>query len=137
MPSRPRKLAAATGETAQEDRKLLTAVDETLANLDLSPQDAALAQLARRYAATIDRAEAISAQAAKIPFDPDSAEAVEQLRKKVSAQVTMADLGPKLLAALDALGATPKARAAAGKPPPAGTGSKLTALRKGGAVWGA
>lgn len=132
MPPRTRKLAAVSDESAQNERKLAPAVDETLGNLDLSPQDAALARLAQQYARTIDQAAAIAAQAARLPFDPDTAEAVEQLRKRVSAQVTMADLGPKLLAALDALQATPKSRAQAGKPAPAGTKSKLSALRAGG-----
>lgn len=104
-------------------------VAETLKNLELQPEDAALAALALKYAETIDRAAAIAAAAAKIPFDPDTAEQVENLRKRVSAQATMADLGPKLQAALDALGATPKARSAAGKPSTPMGKSKLVAFR--------
>lgn len=132
MPGRSRKLAAVPAETASTERKLVPAVEETLSNLVLDPGDAALSRLAMQYARTIDQAAAIAAQAARIPFDPDSAEAVEQLRKRVSAQVTMSDLGPKLLAALDALGATPKARASSSKPQAAGGKSKLAALRAGG-----
>jgi hypothetical protein len=121
-------------ESAGNDRKLTPAVEETLGTLQLAPEDAAVARLALSYARTIDQAAAIAALAAKLPFDPDTAEAVEQLRKRVSAQATMGDLGPKLLAALDALGATPKARASAGKTPPAGAAvSKLAALRGGAA----
>lgn len=130
VPPRKRNLAAVPGD-AQETRGLIGKVEETLGKLPLQPEDAALAELARQYARTVDRAAAIAADAARIPFDPDSAEAVEQLRKRVAAHTTMSDLGPKLLAALDALGATPKARAVVGKPAPAGSASKLAALRGG------
>ncbi len=109
-------------------------VRQSIAALDLRPEDQAVARLAVRYAETIDRAAAIAAQAAKIAFDPDSADEVARLRAKVSAQATMADLGPKLLAALDALGATPKSRQSAGKTPAAPRASKLAALRSGGAA---
>lgn len=132
MPGRSRKLAAVPEDSAGDERKLTPAVEESLGKLVLAPEDAALARLALTYARVMDGAAAIAAQAARIPFDPDSAEAVEQLRKRVSAQVTASDLGPKLLAALDALGATPKARSSASKPPTAGGKSKLAALRQGG-----
>lgn len=85
------------------DELLLPTVQHTIANLTLRPEDSAAATLAERYAATIDA-------------DP------EQLK----------DLGPKLLATLEALGATPRARAAGRKPAGGGTGgtSKLAALRE-------
>lgn len=105
-------------------------VAETLENLALQPEDAAVAALALKYAETLDRTAAIAAAAAKLPFDPDTAEAVEALKKRVAAVVAVSDLGPKLLASLDALGATPKARVTAGKPPLAGGKSKLSALRE-------
>lgn len=104
-------------------------VAETLGNLTLRPEDAALAALAVEYAQTIDRAHIIAARAAKIPFDPDSAEEVKRLAQRVSAQATMGDLGPKLLAVLDALGATPKARAQSPKPAGKSGPSALDALR--------
>lgn len=78
------------------------AVAETIGGLTLSPEDAAAIRLAERYAAAIDAAE-------------------EQ-------QETLDKLGPKLLAVLDALGATPRARAGMKKTPTAGE-SKLEALR--------
>src|SRR5690606_34551160 len=87
MAGRPRKLKAVPDEPVGNDRKLTPAIEETLASLELRPEDAGIARLALQYARTIDRAEAIAAQAAKLPFDPDTAEAVEQLRKRVSAQV--------------------------------------------------
>lgn len=120
--------------TEPDDRKILPAVEETLRHVVLAPEDAAIARLARGYAWTIDTAAAIAAQADRIAFDPDTADEVKKLRAKVSAHTTMADLGPKLQACLDALGATPKARAAAGKPAagPAGGPSKLAILRGAG-----
>lgn len=122
-----------SAEPDQNDRKMLPAVEETLANVEIRPEDAGLARLALQYARTIDQAAAIAAQAAKIPFDPDTEEELKKLRNRVSAQVTMSDLGPKLLAALDALGATPKARAANAKPgaAPTSAGGRLAALRGG------
>lgn len=106
-------------------------VRETLDNLQIQPEDAGIAALAVEYADTIDRAADLAEAAANIPYDPDTAQMVARLKQRVEAHVVMAELGPKLLAALDALGATPKARAMAGKPPPAGQKSKLTALRDG------
>ncbi|MCF7548911.1 hypothetical protein [Pseudonocardia sp. WMMC193] len=112
-----------------EQGGLAAEVRATLEHLDLQPQDQALAAVAVRYGETIDRAAAIAAQAARIPYDPDTAEEVKKLASRVSGQVTMADLGPKLLAALDALGATPKARAAVGQTPAPSGPSKLSQLR--------
>lgn len=86
------------------DRLLAPAVAETLAALHLGDEDTAAANLARQYAQTIDDAE-------------DTAEALEKL-------------GPKLLAALESLGATPKGRAALKKEASGAQGeSKLAQLR--------
>lgn len=106
-------------------------VRETVGHLQLQPEDAGIAELALRYAETMDRAAELAELAAQVPYDPDTAVQVARLRQRVEAHVVMVDLGPKLQAALDALGATPKSRALAGKPPPAGQASKLTALRGG------
>lgn len=123
---------AGRSRTPENSGTMTAKVAETLDNLELAPEDAAVAALALKYAETIDRAVAIAAAAAKIPYDPDVAEQVEKLKQRVGAHATMADLGPKLLAALDALSATPKARSAVMKPgkPPAGT-SQLQMLRAG------
>lgn len=125
------KAAQTSAKTVQPGGKLTRAVRESLENLQVQPEDAGLCALVTEYAVTMDGAAAIAAQVAKLPFDPDTADAVEQLRKRVSAQVTMSDLGPKLLAALDALGATPKARATGGKPAQPATSSRLAVLRGG------
>ena len=118
---------------APRTQKLSPSVEEALKYATLQPEDAAVADLARSYARTIDNAAAIAERAAKIPFDPDTAEEVAKLRARVSAHATMADLGPKLLAALESLGVTPKARAAAGKPRGKAGPSKLQGLRGGAA----
>lgn len=85
------------------------AVEQTLAALDLKPEDTAAAQLARRIAATID----------------DTPPGEERGK-------TLWHLAPQLLAALKELGATPAARAAltAQKPTDGQTPkSALAALR--------
>lgn len=122
------------GDAPKPSGGMAARIEETLASLENRPEDAGVRAIALEYARTIDRAAIIAAQVAKLPFDPDSADAVDQLRKRVSAHATMADLGPKLLAALDALGATPKARVAQGKgAPPSGGKSKLDLLLDDGA----
>jgi hypothetical protein len=108
-------------------------VRETLEKLATQPEDAAVRELALQMAEAIDNSAALAEVAAQLPYDPDTAVMVARLKTRVEAQQVMIDLGPKLLAALDALGATPKARAAAGKPPPAGATSKLNAMRGGAA----
>lgn len=68
------------------DDLLAPAVAEAIASLPEEPRDAAAARLACAYAEAVDNAS-----------DPEKA---------------LADLGPKLLAVLDALGLTPRGRAA-------------------------
>src|SRR5258707_6084763 len=85
---------------------LAPAVAGTVAALTLTAADAAAVKLAQRYAAAIDDAD-------------NRAEVLEKL-------------GPKLLAALEALGATPAARARLkeGKATGGGKPSGLQALRE-------
>jgi hypothetical protein len=89
------------------DATLTGAVAAALAGLTLQPEDAAAARLARFYAEAIDRG---GCECDSCPGEP------------------LRDLGPKLLAVLESLGATPKARAAAlkGVTPVAG---RLAAIR--------
>lgn len=88
-------------------------VVETLDCLALSATDQAAAQLARRYAAAIDAAAEIAAVAELVePEDGDQAKLLQSLLRRVEAQEVLGELGPKLLAVLDALGGSPKARAA-------------------------
>lgn len=118
------------------DHLLAPAVAETLSNLELSGEDLALSRLAQTYAEQIDRAAGAAAGADRVlreidqGEDPDLYEMVSALKAKLSERAAVSDLGPKLLAALDALGASPKARASAAK----GGGSrgargKLAAIR--------
>lgn len=81
------------------DDTLAYAVAATLNDLTLSPEDRGVARLAALYADQIDG-------------DPSQIEA----------------LGPKLLTALEALGASPRARAAIRKPPSSAVG-RLEAIR--------
>lgn len=87
------------------DTLMSAAVAETVANLDLSAEDVAAVRLAQRYAAAIDAAGADDLV------------------------VVLDRLGPKLVAVLDALGATPRARATLAKVPAPPVDSKLSALR--------
>jgi hypothetical protein len=89
------------------DELLAPAIAETIASLDLKPEDAAAARVAERYAAVIDAAK-------------DQAYAMRWL-------------GPLLLDALEELGATPAARAKLTKGPKrlggTGTPNRVQALR--------
>jgi len=113
---------------------ILPEVERTLTDLGpkLTGSDGAAAQLARRYAATIDTAYDVASDLDDVPADEDLAGRVAWLARKVEAQTVLAELGPKLLACLEALGASPRARAAQSKGAGTGTGttSKLAALRE-------
>lgn len=117
---------------------MLSEVDETLAELDLPNEDSAAAELARTYARQIDQAAAIRAKADKLVRDAlkfhsdDDAlyERVSALQGKLSERDCIDRIGKNLAALLDALGATPKSRAALGTKPghggrqaPAGVGA--------------
>ena len=125
-----RRLASVKGEKSADAPGLAAKVAETLESLELGPEDAALAQIAREYAAQVDRAAIIAAQLAKLTPSPDTEEELGRLRARVSAHQVLIDLGPKLQSALDALGATPKARSALPGKPNRGP-SKLAAMRGG------
>lgn len=88
----------------------------------VDPRNAGVEQLAIHYAQLVDDAQpaarytkplrqlaiAVSAAAAE---DGKIAEAFDTIRAALAAHSVASDLGPKLLAALDSLGLTPKARA--------------------------
>lgn len=98
---------AGSGQIRAADHLILPEVRHTIEKLTLLPEDSAAATLAERYAAAIDQAAC-----------PECGGQREALK----------DLGPKLLAALEQLGATPRARAGAVKGGGAG-GGKLAAIR--------
>lgn len=129
-------MARDRGGLQAADRLLAPAVAETLDKLELGAEDRAVAKVAERYAREIDQADAAAAQAEKvlraIGDDPDLHELVSALKAKLSARVAVSDLGPKLVAALNELGASPKARAAVGKGGASrGANGKLAAIRAG------
>lgn len=124
---------AREGGVQSVDRLLAPAVDDSLAALDLDPVDAALAKVAEKYAREIDGAAAAAGQADRvlreIDDDPDLSELVGALKAKLAYRSALENLGPKLVAVLDALGATPKARASASKGGAPRGPSKLATLR--------
>lgn len=115
------------------DDLVAPAVAEAVSKLDTKPEDVALVRLVERYAAAIDAAARIALAAEEIePENADQARALSALRDRVDAVTVLADLGPKLAAALEMLGASPKARAGfARKGGDSGDGkpSKLAQLR--------
>lgn len=129
MAGRARSLRAAP---APRDGEMAGKVRESLEKLELRPEDAGISALALRIARTMDDAAELAEAAAAMPYDPDTAQMVARLRQRVEAHTVVVDLAPKLQAALDALGATPKARAQVLKPTaPGSPTSKLSQLRSG------
>ncbi|MCI0687235.1 MAG: hypothetical protein L0Y54_08370 [Sporichthyaceae bacterium] len=115
-----------------DDELLAPAVADALAKIKskLSAEDCAAAQLATRYAAVIDEAATLAAIMQDIPRDGEHiARLLAALEAKVDAQAVLAELGPKLLAVLESLGATPKGRAALKRGEVTGGTSRLQALR--------
>lgn len=131
MPPRGRRSGSLTAVPPVAPGEMEKAVRETLEKLQEAPEDAGVRALALRYARTIDEARKLADEAAQLPYDPDTAAQVARLRQRVEAHTVMVEVGPKLLSALEALQATPRARATAGKPAPVAAVSKLAALREG------
>lgn len=89
------------------------ALARSLRDAQLLPRDAAGVQLVKRYAKLIDDAQALADEAGLIEPETESqARRLAALKAKVDAQTVASDLGPKLLAALTALGMTLAGRAA-------------------------
>lgn len=85
--------------------------------VDPSPVDVAAAELAIAYAKAIDQAELVAASLSKVlrqveELDVDVYDQLLPLAVRIERTAVLASLGPKLLAALDSLLMTPKARAA-------------------------
>lgn len=98
------------------------AVTKALKDAPVNPEDGGAVELAKRYAALIDAAQPTSAYAEHLralaaAIDPDDPTAQKHLTKisdALSAHSVASDLGPKLLAALTALGMTGAGRGAKG-----------------------
>lgn len=110
------------------DRLLAPAIVATLAELNLGPVDSAAVRLAERLALQLDDAMWLEVAADKIlkavlaagVLADEELDALDALRRKLSARGALSDLGPKLLAVLDDLGATPMSRAKLAKMLPPG-----------------
>lgn len=124
-PSGPRSGSCDTclvaGPSRAVEELIAPAVAETVSKLATRPEDAAAIRLAERYAAALDDAVLIAIGLGELDellpvSDEDGRKTLFALSKRVEAQAVLAELGPKLLAVLESLGASPKARAAvAGK----------------------
>lgn len=98
------------------DKLLAPAVEETLAALEPGQVDTAAVRLAQRYARDIDEASLITADLEPVlrdvmALDPALHDRLLKLAVRIERTAVLASLGPKLLAALEQLGATPAARA--------------------------
>lgn len=122
------RLAVGVGRLRSVEGLLAPAVAETVASLAVQPEDAAAVKLAGRYAAQIDEAHQVAADLAEVkPVDEDQGRRLARLEKRVEAQAVLAELGPRLLAVLVELGATPRAR---GQKASAPAGGGLARLRE-------
>jgi len=103
-------------------------VNKSLESAEISEKDAGAAQLARRYAELIDAAQPTAALAKSIAAVQRGLDALaeaeisagdcqaqfDKVKAELAAHSAASDLGPKLLAALTALGLTPAGRTAKG-----------------------
>ena len=92
---------------------MVRAVQAALRQARLQRVDDGARALALRYAAAIDGAAELAAELAElVPDNEDQARRLAVLARRVDAQVVLERIGPKLLACLEALGMSPRARAA-------------------------
>jgi hypothetical protein len=105
------------------------ALESALESLQgVSPQDAALRALARRYACDIDEAPAVALDAQRCvedlmrhrqgPIDPVLLDRIRRVHTRIEQTTVLASLGPKLNQSLTDLGMTPRSRSAVGKTDP-------------------
>lgn len=130
-------LEVTQSDTTQSDvGPMAAAVDASLATAPTRPEDAGTVALVRRYAALIDAATPASkyrpllrsVRAALDPGDDAAREAYVKIEDALGAHSVASDLGPKLLAALTALGMTLAGRGAAGKGGGPAVGARSTKL---------
>lgn len=111
---------------------LSKACDASLAAADLTVRDRAAAVLLRHYAALMDHAVTLRDEVDQTWLslsldDIDGRRRLMKLEQAVSAQSVASDLGPKLLAALTALGCTLAGRGTKGKDAPRAADPKRAA----------
>lgn len=115
---------------------LAPAVAETIDKLTTAAEDAGAIALAKRYAREIDEAAVIRASLTKAlreleQLDQDLHDKFLTLAVQIEETAVLGNLGPKLLATLEQLGATPAARAKLrGGGAPSGGPSRLEAARQ-------
>ncbi len=98
---------------ATRSPSITRALSGSLRDTQFLERDRGAVALARRYAALIEDAAGVAEELERLrPEDETTAAAVARLKARVDAQAVASDLGPKLLAALTALGMTPASRAA-------------------------
>jgi len=107
---------AGEGMLRDADELVRPAVEKMLAALQPDQVDAAVVRLAQRYAHDIDEAHLIAASLEPVlreimALDPKIHDRLLPLAVRIERTAVLASLGPKLLAALEQLGATPAARA--------------------------
>lgn len=121
MPPRVRKPAAPVAGP------VLTGVRAAIAELSLKPNDAGAIALALMYAGRIDSAAQLESDVAELADDADELgelyREVTKLGRRADTVAVLNDLGPKLLAVLVELGATPRARGAKPGVKPPGLGA--------------
>lgn len=101
---------------APRSPSIARALSGALRDTQFLERDRGTVALARRYASLIEDAAAVAEELERLrPADEDQAAVIARLKARVEAQTVTSDLGPKLLAALTALGMTPAARAASTK----------------------
>ena len=108
------------------------ACEASLAAAGLETRDNAAAALVRRYSALMDDAARLAAEADQLwaeipPEDVTASRRLAKLEIQVQSQNVTSDLGPKLLAALTALGCTLAGRGAKGKDAPRAADPKRAA----------
>lgn len=100
---------------ARKTQSVLTALYESLRELEPGRLDAAAVALAKRYARELDDAAVVSASLTKAlreleAVDVDLHDRFLTLATRIEESVVAASIGPKLLAALEQLQMTPRSR---------------------------
>ncbi len=126
---------AGEGMLQSADKLLAPAVAETIAALPLTSEDAAAVRLAERYAQDIDEATLVHATLTKVlrevaELDVDLYDRLLPLAVRIERTAVLASIGPKLLAALEQLGATVPVRAKLKSGSMSHGESRLQALRE-------
>jgi hypothetical protein len=114
---------------SQDQPPVAVSVEKSIVSGKFGDADEGLMALVRRYAYELDAAAIVEAEFDDLietgEFAGRDYQRLQLLERRVRAATTVADVGPKLLAALESLGLSPAARAklSKGLAPPADPGS--------------